>query len=89
VGNIGIIGIDKIGEEAYQLLLGGSPGDDASIGKIVGRAFSGTEIVGAVETTLEVYLRGRTNEDERFIDYYRRVGLAPFKEALYGDHQAV
>jgi sulfite reductase (NADPH) hemoprotein beta-component len=93
VGNIGILGIDKVGEEAYQLMLGGSPGDDASIGKIVGRAFNRSQIVGAVETVLEVYLRGREGEDERFIDYYRRVGDGPFKDALYGgqgehgDHQ--
>ncbi|MCA9656211.1 MAG: nitrite/sulfite reductase [Myxococcales bacterium] len=88
VGNIGILGIDKIGEEAYQLMLGGSPGNDASIGQIVGRAFSRAEIVDAVQTVLETYLGGRTGEDERFLDYFRRVGLPPFKEALYGDHQA-
>jgi sulfite reductase (NADPH) hemoprotein beta-component len=93
VGNIGILGIDKVGEEAYQLMLGGSPGDDASIGKIVGRAFNRAQIVDAVETALQVYLRGREGEDERFIDYYRRVGDGPFKDALYGgqgehaDHQ--
>jgi sulfite reductase (NADPH) hemoprotein beta-component len=87
VGNIGILGIDKIGEEAYQLMLGGSPGNDASIGKIVGRAFNRAQIVDAVQAVLEVYLRGREGEDERFIDYYRRVGDGPFKEALYADHQ--
>ncbi|MCA9707223.1 MAG: nitrite/sulfite reductase [Myxococcales bacterium] len=87
VGNIGILGIDKIDEEAYQLMLGGSPGNDASIGKIVGRAFSRAEITGAVQTVLEVYLAGREGSEERFIDYYRRVGMEPFKEALYGDHQ--
>ena len=77
----------KIGEEAYQLVLGGAPGNDASIGKIVGRAFSRAEIVDAIQTVLETYLAGRDGEDERFIDYFRRVGLVPFKEALYGDHQ--
>ncbi len=87
VGNIGILGIDKIDEEAYQLMLGGAPGNDASIGKIVGRAFSREQIVGAVHTVLEVYLAGREDAAERFIDYYRRVGMTPFKEALYGDHQ--
>ncbi len=87
VGNIGILGIDKIGEEAYQLMLGGSPGNDASIGKVVGRAFNRAQIVEAVQTVLEVYLQGREGDDERFIDYYRRVGDKPFKEALYGDHQ--
>ena len=86
VGNIGILGIDKIDQEAYQLLLGGSPSDDASIGKIVGRAFTREQVVGAVQTVLEVYLAGREGTEERFIDYYRRVGPAPFKEALYGDH---
>ena len=87
VGNIGLLGIDKLDEEAYQLVLGGAPGNDASIGKIIGRAFSRDEVVDAIETVLQVYLGGREAEDERFIDYYRRVGQAPFKEALYGDHQ--
>ena len=87
VGNIGILGIDKLGTEAYQLLLGGSPSDDAAIGKIVGPAFSGEEIVDAVETVLKVYLSLRTSPDERFLDTYRRVGMPPFKEALYGNHQ--
>ncbi|MEM9454237.1 MAG: nitrite/sulfite reductase [Myxococcota bacterium] len=86
VGNIGILGIDKIDQEAYQLLLGGSPSDDASIGKIVGRAFTREQVVDAVQTVLEVYLKGREGAEERFIDYYRRVGPKPFKEALYGDH---
>ncbi len=87
VGNIGILGIDKIGEEAYQLVLGGAPGNDASIGKIIGRAFSREQIVDAIATVLDTYLGGREGDDERFIDYYRRVGPAPFKEALYGDHK--
>lgn len=86
VGNIGILGIDKLGVEAYQLLLGGSPSDDASIGQIIGPAFSSEQIVDAVQTVLEVYLAQRHGRDERFIDTYRRIGKAPFKEALYGDH---
>jgi sulfite reductase (NADPH) hemoprotein beta-component len=84
VGNIGVLGIDKQGEEFYQLMLGGSAGHDASIGQIVGRAFARDQIVGAVEKVLTHYLAIRSSEDERFIDVVRRVGLAPFKEALFG-----
>jgi sulfite reductase (NADPH) hemoprotein beta-component len=86
VGNIGILGIDKAGVEAYQLMLGGAPGNDASLGDVVGRAFGREEIVGAIDTVLRTYLGLRTGKEERFLDCYRRVGLAPFKEALYGDH---
>lgn len=86
VGNIGILGIDKLGVEAYQLLLGGSPGNDASIGEIIGRAFGASEIVNAVQTVLDVYLAQRSSADERFVDTYRRIGKTPFKDALYGDN---
>ncbi len=84
VGNIGILGIDKAGVEAYQLMLGGSPGDDASLGKIVGRAFSSEEIVDAVGTVLDTYVKQRESAEEDFLTYYRRVGMGPFKESLYG-----
>jgi sulfite reductase (NADPH) hemoprotein beta-component len=86
VGNIGILGIDKGGEEAYQLLLGGSPGNDASIGEILGPALSGDKVVEAVDRVLKRYLKERTNEDERFLDCYRRVGEGPFKEAAYANN---
>ena len=81
-GHIGILGVDRKGEEYYQLTLGGSGAEDASIGKIVGPAFSSAEIVDAVEKTVELYLSVR-HEGERFLDTYRRVGEVPFKEALY------
>ncbi|MDB4961977.1 MAG: Sulfite reductase hemoprotein beta-component [Myxococcales bacterium] len=84
VGNIGILGIDKRGEEFYQLMLGGSPGNDASIGKILGRALAQNEIVDAVEKVLGRYLEIRDSIDERFLDTVRRVGFDPFKEAVYG-----
>ncbi|HWU87273.1 MAG TPA: nitrite/sulfite reductase [Kofleriaceae bacterium] len=84
VGNIGILGIDKRGVEFYQLMLGGSPGNDASIGKILGRALAQDEIVDAVEKVLGRYLAIRESPDERFIDAVRRVGFAPFQEAVYG-----
>ena len=83
VGNIGILGINKEGAEAYQILLGGSPSDDAAIGKILGPAMTGDEVVVAVQRCLEFYLQGRESADERFLDYFRRVGAAPFKEAVY------
>ncbi|HET6339199.1 MAG TPA: nitrite/sulfite reductase [Polyangiales bacterium] len=83
VGNIGILGIDKQGEEFYQLMLGGSAGHDASIGQVLGKAFSRTEIVGAVEKVLEHYLKIRASAEDRLIDVVRRVGLGPFKEVLY------
>ena len=84
VGNIGILGIDKRGEEFYQLMLGGSPGNDAAVGKILGRALAQDEIVDAVEKVLDRYLVIRESADERFLDTLRRVGLDPFKVAVYG-----
>src|SRR5579883_61587 len=83
VGHIGILGVDKKGEEYYQLTLGGSAVKDAAIGEIVGHSFSYDEVVDAVETIVKVYIAQR-NDGERFLETYRRVGLAPFKEALYG-----
>ncbi len=85
VGNIGILGIDKRGEEFYQLMLGGSPGNDASIGKILGAALPQDEIVNAVEKVLGRYLLIRESADERFLETLRRVGFDPFKQAVYGD----
>jgi sulfite reductase (NADPH) hemoprotein beta-component len=84
VGNIGILGIDKRGEEWYQLLLGGSPGNDASIGTILGASLASHEIIDAVERVIERYLEIRESREERFIDTVRRTGLEPFKHAVYG-----
>ena len=83
VGHIGVLGVDKKGEEFYQITLGGSGAEDASLGKIVGRAFAYDEVVDAVETIVDTYVERREN-GERFLDTYRRVGMKPFKEALYG-----
>ena len=83
VGHIGILGVDKRGEEFYQISLGGSGTEDASLGQILGRAFAYDEVTDAVETIVETYLIERRN-GERFLDTYRRTGLDPFKEALYG-----
>jgi sulfite reductase (NADPH) hemoprotein beta-component len=82
-GHIGILGVDRKGTENYQLLLGGSEAEDVSLGKIAGPGFDEAGIVDAVETAAEVYLRERRDQ-ERFLDTYRRIGMEPFKEALYG-----
>lgn len=82
-GHIGILGVDKKGVENYQLSLGGSGAEDVSLGQITGPGFSEDGIVDAVERATDVYLRERT-EGERFLDTYRRIGMAPFKEAIYG-----
>ena len=82
VGHIGILGVEKRGEEFYQITLGGDPGINAAIGKIIGPAFAGDQVAGAVENLIETYLTRRTN-GERFIDTYRRIGAQPFKENLY------
>jgi sulfite reductase (NADPH) hemoprotein beta-component len=84
VGHIGILGVDKKGEEFYQLSLGGSGAEDASIAQILGPALPTDKVTGAVETLVETYLAHRQGE-ERFLDTYRRVGMAPFKEAVYAD----
>ena len=84
VGHIGILGVDKQGQEFYQVTVGGSSKDDASLGKIVGAAFSEDDIVPAIDTIINTYLANRTGKGERFLDYVRRVGVDPFKEALYG-----
>jgi sulfite reductase (NADPH) hemoprotein beta-component len=85
VGHIGILGVDRKGEEFYQITLGGSGDENTSIGEIVGRGFSSDEVVDAVETVVETYLKIRTSPQEKFLDAYRRVGEAPFREALYAD----
>jgi sulfite reductase (NADPH) hemoprotein beta-component len=85
VGHIGILGIDKKGEEYYQITLGGSADENAVLGKIVGPAFSSEAVVDAVETIVNTYLELREDGD-RFVDTVRRVGLKPFKEKLYAAH---
>jgi sulfite reductase (NADPH) hemoprotein beta-component len=82
VGHIGILGVDKKGTEFYQISLGGSADENASIGTITGRAFTEETIVDAIETVVTTY-KDMRQDGERFIDTYRRVGLDPFKERLY------
>ena len=82
-GHIGILGVDRKGTENYQLLLGGSGAEDVSLGTITGPGFDEDGIVDAIERVTDKYLAERS-EGERFVDTFRRVGMAPFKEAIYG-----
>lgn len=82
VGNIGILGVDKKGEEYYQVSLGGSSKNNASLGKIIGPSFAQEEIPDVVETIVGVY-KDKRNDDEKFIDTYNRIGINPFKEKVY------
>lgn len=82
-GHIGILGVDRKGTENYQLLLGGSGAEDVSLGTITGPGFDEDGVVDAIERVTDKYLAERT-DGERFVDTFRRVGMAPFKEAIYG-----
>ncbi len=82
VGNIGILGVDKKGEEYYQISLGGSSKNNASLGKIIGPSFAQEEIPDVIENIVGVYKSNRA-KDEKFIDTYNRIGLEPFKEKVY------
>ncbi len=88
VGHIGILGVDRRGEEHYQLTLGGRADDAADIGRITGPGFDADGIIDAVETVVDTYLSLRQDPAERFIDTLERIGHAPFKERLYGPKAA-
>ncbi|HNJ74975.1 MAG TPA: nitrite/sulfite reductase, partial [Pseudomonadales bacterium] len=85
VGHIGILGVDKKGAEYYQISLGGSAGEgeEAALGDVMGPSFSQQQIPDVIEKIVKVYVEQRTT-GEKFIDTYRRVGLEPFKEQVYG-----
>ena len=85
VGHIGILGVDKKGEEFYQITLGGNADENAVLGRIVGPAFSYDTVVDAVETIVDTYLGQRRN-GEAFNQTLARVGFDPFKEKLYAPH---
>ena len=82
VGHIGILGVDKKGEEFYQVSLGGDAGRDATLAKILGPSFAQDQMPEVIGKLINVYVEQRT-EDERFIDTYRRIGIDPFKERVY------
>ena len=82
VGNIGILGVDKNGDEWYQISVGGAQGNEASLGKVIGPSFSAADVPDVIVRLVDVYVESR-HEDERFIETVRRIGLAPFKERVY------
>ena len=82
VGNIGILGVDKKGEEFYQVSLGGSSKNQASLGKIIGPSFAQEEIPGVIQKIISIY-KSQRKDDEKFIDTYNRIGIDPFKEQVY------
>ena len=89
VGHIGILGVDKHGEEWYQVTLGGSAGDDASLGDRTGPSISRDDIAEAVRRIIEVYVEQRDSDAETFLQCYRRIGMAPFKTRLYAEAEAL
>ncbi len=87
VGHIGILGVDKRGEEFFQLTLGGSSDQHASLGDRLGPGLPQAEVPGAIRKIVDTYFTMRAH-DERFIDTYRRVGIEPFKTSVYGAEPA-
>ena len=79
-----MLGVDKDGEEWYQITLGGEQGNDAAIGKVIGPSFYADEIPDVITNIINTYTEQRADE-ESFIDAYRRIGVTPFKEAAYKD----
>jgi sulfite reductase (NADPH) hemoprotein beta-component len=88
VGNIGILGVDKSGSEWYQVSIGGSQGNNASLGKVIGPSFAQDEMPDVIEQLINVFVENRL-DDELFIDTARRIGLEPFKSRVYGESRAV
>jgi len=92
VGHIGVLGVDKQGAEFYQITIGGNQGNraltpisaPAAVGKVIGPAFAQHEVPWVVERLIEVYLRSRESEDERFVDCVHRIGIDPFRQNVYG-----
>jgi sulfite reductase (NADPH) hemoprotein beta-component len=82
IGNIGILGVDKNGSEWYQITLGGAQGKNSALGKVIGPSFSAAQVPAVVEQIVDTFVRYRESE-ELFVDTFQRIGLEPFKEAVY------
>jgi sulfite reductase (NADPH) hemoprotein beta-component len=85
VGHIGILGVEKKGTELYQISVGGDGTENAALGDILGHGFVADDVPAAIERLVDAYIERRERADESFIEAYRRLGQAPFKEALYGN----
>jgi sulfite reductase (NADPH) hemoprotein beta-component len=87
VGHIGILGVDKNGEEWYQIEVGGNQAP-AALGKVIGPSVARADIPEVIERLIDCYLERRDSEAERFVDVVHRIGIEPFKERVYGNaHQ--
>ncbi|RIK94618.1 MAG: sulfite reductase, partial [Burkholderiales bacterium] len=89
VGHIGILGVDKSGEEWYQVTIGGNQGPQAAIGRIIGPSFSREQVPDVVGKLIDCYLLHRLADGERFVDVVRRIGLQPFKNHVYANTDPV
>jgi sulfite reductase (NADPH) hemoprotein beta-component len=83
VGHIGILGVDKNGQEWYQVSIGGNQGPATSLGKVIGPSFARAHVPDVIERLVEVYLRERDSDAERFIETVQRIGIEPFKRNVY------
>jgi len=86
VGNIGVLGVDKDGAEWYQVSLGGEQGGGATLGRVIGPSFSASEMPDVISKVIDTFVENRLDE-ECFIDTYKRIGIAPFKERVYASRQ--
>ncbi|MEQ1776215.1 MAG: nitrite/sulfite reductase [Burkholderiales bacterium] len=85
IGHIGILGVDKGGEEWYQISIGGAQGNNASLGKVIGPSFARADVPDVIEQLIEHYIEHRDSPEERFIDVVQRLGIEPFKKHVYGN----
>jgi len=83
VGHIGILGVDKNGKEWYQISIGGNQGPTAALGKVIGPSFARADVPDVIERLIEVYLKARDSEAERFVETVQRIGLDPFRRNVY------
>ena len=83
VGHIGILGVDKHGEEWYQITLGGSATNDAALGEVIGPSVAKANVANTIARILDVYVEQRQSADESFLQTVRRLGIEPFKERVY------
>ncbi|HEY1725828.1 MAG TPA: nitrite/sulfite reductase [Steroidobacteraceae bacterium] len=83
IGHIGILGVDKHGKEWYQITIGGSSSSPAALGEVIGPSVPKDQVAETIEQLIEVYLRERESDDERFLDVVRRLGVEPFQERVY------
>jgi sulfite reductase (NADPH) hemoprotein beta-component len=84
VGHIGILGVDKHGEEWYQITIGGSAREDAALGEVIGPSVPKSAVADTIQKLVDVYVEER-HEEERFIDTVRRIGVEPFQARVYGE----